>query len=138
MSVAFDKAWAVLKASPEHSVFIAGADDPIEYQTERYGEPRTVDDDWHKRLGTLHLHFNGIVIRCSVPIRLSAMRICECPPELDHDPENRIIQNINDGAKTGKELFEGLANEQVHAILDVHHDRSRGGRILDVPTMRVS
>ena len=54
MSVAFDKAWAVLKASPEHSVFIAGADDPIEYQTERYGEPRTVDDDWHKRLGTLH------------------------------------------------------------------------------------
>lgn len=136
VSVAFDKAWAVLKASPEHSVFIAGADDPIEYQTERYGEPRTVDDDWHRRLGTLHPALQWHRDKMFSPNRAIRHANLRVSPELDHDPENRIIQNIKDGAKTGKELFEGLTLEQIHGIMDVQHDRSRGGRILDVPTMR--
>ena len=97
---------------------------------------RTVDDDWHKRLGTLHPALQWHRDKMFSPNRAIRHANLRVSPELDHDPENRIIQNINDGAKTGKELFEGLTNEQVHAILDVHHDRSRGGRILDVPTMR--
>ena len=113
MSVAFDKAWALLKASPEHSVFIAQVNDPPEHQTERYGEPRMVDDEYHHRLGTLHPALQWHRDKMFSPNRALRQANLRVSPELDHDPENRIIQNIKDGAKDAKELFEGLSVDQV-------------------------
>jgi hypothetical protein len=42
----------------------------------------------------------------------------------------------DEGLRGIRHLFEGLSDEQIQGLLDVYHERSRGGRILDVPTMR--
>lgn len=136
MSVAFDKAWAVLKATPEHSVFISQVNDPPEHQTERYGQPRVVDDEYQHRLGTLHPALQWHADKMFDGRRAIRHANLRVSPELDHDPEDRVARNIASGnVESAKDLFEGLDWEQVAGLRDERFD-GKSGRILAVPTMR--
>ncbi len=125
MSVEFNRAWAVLKASTEHSVVRDKYELNPYDELARYGTEPT-QTRTQLRLGTLHPALQPHPDKSGGMVSRRNMRVS---PELDHDPED-ILEREGWDALT-REQWKQLRDERFPSAA---HSK-KGGRILAVPTM---